>query len=103
MGHNTKTSSGIVGHQRHPKYRYRMSWLHHVALFDRPMRLKLILCGDLKWTLEQRSVFTTKFQRFVELLRQKSFGIARQQANTLNLDMFYTCGYNCENKPGILA
>jgi len=91
------------GHQRHPEYRYRISWLHHAALFDRRMRLKLILCGYLKWTLEQRSIFTIKFQRFVELMRQISFGIARQQANTLNLDLFYTCGYNCEDKPDIPA
>lgn len=39
----------------------------------------------------------------MELMRNISFGIARQQANILNLDMSYTCGYNCEDKPGIPA
>jgi hypothetical protein len=39
----------------------------------------------------------------MELMRQILFGIARQQANTLNLDMSCTCGYNCEDKPGIPA
>jgi hypothetical protein len=67
------------------------------------MRLNLILCGDLKWTLEQRSIFTIKCQLFMELVRKIPFGIARQQTYTLNLDMSYTCGYNCEDKPGIPA
>jgi hypothetical protein len=39
----------------------------------------------------------------MELMKQISFGIARQQANILNLIPFYTCEYNYENKPGITA
>jgi hypothetical protein len=39
----------------------------------------------------------------MELQRQISFGIVRQQANILNLVQSYTCEYNCEDKPEIPA
>jgi len=53
--------------------------------------------------MDFRTKVNFQCQHFMELMRQISFGIARQQTNTLNLDMSYTCGYNCEDKPGIPA